>query len=58
MNEIVGKFLLTETFIPEIHIRQPGFTYCTFGPFTKNKERMQKFKETGSSRYIYQKGTS
>ena len=38
----------------EMHLRQPGFTYSVFGPFTKNKERMQKFKETGDSRYIYQ----
>ena len=32
-----------------MHLRQPG---C--GPFTKNKKRMKKFKETGDSRYIYQ----
>ena len=40
--------------MPEMHLRQPGFTYSTFGPFTKNKERIQKFKKTGDSRYIYQ----
>ena len=38
----------------EIHSRQPGFTYSACGPFTRNKERTQKFKETGNSRYIYQ----
>ena len=38
----------------EMHSRQRGFTYSACGPFTKNKERMQKFKETGDSRYIYQ----
>ena len=38
----------------EIHLRQPGFTYSACGPFTKNKERKTKFKETGDSRYIYQ----
>ena len=38
----------------QMHLRQPGFTYSTCGPFTKNKERIQKFKETGDSRYIYQ----
>ena len=38
----------------EMHSRQPGFTYSACGPFTKNKERIQKFKETGDSRYIYQ----
>ena len=55
MNAIVNKFLLAgDKFIPEMHLRQPGFTYSACGPFTKNKERIQKFKETGDSRYIYQ----
>ena len=36
-----------------IHLRQPEFTYSTCGPFTKNK-RIQKFKETRDSQYIYQ----
>ena len=40
--------------MPEKHLRQPGFIYSACGPFTKNKERIQKFKETGDSRYIYQ----
>ena len=40
--------------MPEIHLRQPGFTYSACGPFTKNKERIRKFKETGGSRYTYQ----
>ena len=40
--------------MPEMHLRQPGFTYCACGPFTKNKQRIQKFKETGHSQYIYQ----
>ena len=39
--------------MPEMHLRQPGFTYIGCGPFTKNKERIQKFKQTGVSRYIY-----
>ena len=39
--------------MPQMHLRQPGFTYSTCGPFTKNKERIQKFKETGDSRCIY-----
>ena len=38
----------------EMQLRQPGFTYSVSEPFTKNKERIQKFKETGDSRYIYQ----
>ena len=32
---------------------QPGFTYSACGSFTKNKERIQKFKETGDKKYIY-----
>ena len=36
-----------------MHLRQPGFTYSACGPFTKNKERIQKFKETGDSGCIY-----
>ena len=55
MNEIVNEFLLAgDKFIPEIHLRQPGFTYRACGPFTKNEERIQKLKKTGDSRYIYQ----
>ena len=38
----------------EMHLIQPGFTYSTCRPFTKNKERIKKFKEIGDSRYIYQ----
>ena len=54
MNEIVIKSLLAgDKFMPEMHLEQPGFTYSTYGPFTKNKERIQKFKETGDTSYIY-----
>ena len=53
MNEIVNKFLLAgNKFMPEMHLKQPGFTYSTCGPFTKNEERIQKFKETGDINYI------
>ena len=53
MNEIVNKFLLAgEKIMTEMHLRQPGFAYSACGPFTKNKERTQKFKETGGSQYI------
>ena len=38
--------------MPEMYLRQPGFTYSACGPFTKTKERIQKFKQTGDSRYI------
>ena len=55
MNSIVNKFSLAGvTFMPEIHLRRPGFTYSACGPFTKSKERIKKFKETRDSRYIYQ----
>ena len=54
MNEIVNKFLLAgDKFMPEMHLKQPGFTYSACGPFTKNKERIKKFKETGDATYIY-----
>ena len=51
MNETVDKFLLTENkFISELHLRQPGFTHSACGSFTKLCERIQKFKETTSTR--------
>ena len=40
--------------MPEMHLRQPGFMYSACEPFTKNKNRIQKFRETGYSRHIYQ----
>ena len=47
MNETVNKFLLVgDKFMPEMHLRQPGFTYSACGPFTKNKERIEKFMQT------------
>ena len=47
MNEIVNKFVSAiDKFMPEMNLKQPGFTYSACGPFTKNKERIQKFKET------------
>ena len=54
MNEIVNKFLLAgDKFMPEMHLRQPQFVYSACGPFTKNKERIQKFEETWDTSYIY-----
>ena len=45
MKEIVHKFLLAcDKFIPEMHLKETGFTYSACGPFTKNKERIQIFK--------------
>ena len=61
MDEIINKFLLAgDKYMREMHLRQPaalaktGFTYSACGPFAKNKEKIQKFEETGDSRYIYQ----
>ena len=54
MNEIVNKFLLAgDKFMPEMHLKQPGFIYSACGPFTKNKERIQKFMQTGNTEYNY-----
>ena len=50
----MNKFLLAgEKFMREMHLRQFAFTYIACGPFTKNEERIQKFKGTGDSRHIY-----
>ena len=49
------NFLLAgDKFMPEMHLRQPEFTHSNCEPFTKNKEKIQTFMETGDSRYIYQ----
>ena len=54
MNEIVNKVLLAgDKFMPEIHLKQPGFTYSACGPFAKNKERIEKFMRTGDKNFIY-----
>ena len=55
MNAMVNEDLLPgDKFMPEMHLKQPEFTYSAGRRFTKNKERVSKFKETGGSRYIYQ----
>ena len=54
MNNTINKHLLAgDKFMPEMHLRQPLFTYSACGPFTKHKQRIQKFKETGDTNYIY-----
>ena len=54
INEIVNKFLLTgDKFMPELHLRQLGFTYSTCGLFTKHLERIRKLKEASDLKYIY-----
>ena len=59
INETANKFSSSgDKFIPEMHLKQPAmfdkseFTYSACGPFTKNKERVEEFKETRDSRYI------
>ena len=53
MNKIVKKFLLIgDRFMPELHIKQPSFTYSDCYPFTKNKERTEKFLQTGNVDFI------
>ena len=55
MNEIVNKFLFAgDKFMSEMHLKVPEFAYSSCGPFTKNKERIKRFKGRGDSRYIYQ----
>ena len=54
MNNTINKLLLAgDKFMPQIHLRQPQFTYSACGPFTKHEQRIQKFKETGDTNYIY-----
>ena len=54
MNKVINKFLLAgDKFMPEMHLRQPGFVYSAWSPFTRHKERIKKFKQTGDTRYIY-----
>ena len=55
MNETVNRFLLaTDKFMPEMHLKQLGFTYSAWSPFTKNKEKIEKFMATGNADFIYQ----
>ena len=54
MNNTINKLLLAgDKFMPEIHLRQPQFTYSACGPFTKHEQRIQKFRETGDTNYIF-----
>ena len=53
MNEIVNKCLLVgDKFMPEMHLKQLGFTYSVCGPFTKNKVRIEKFMQTRNTRHV------
>ena len=53
MDEIVNKFLLVgNKFMPEMHLKQPGFTYIVCGLFSKNKERIEKFMQTWNTDFV------
>ena len=55
MNNLINKFLLEENkFMLEMNLGQLIFAFSGCGPFTKNKERIQKYSETEDLRYIYQ----
>ena len=47
------KLLAGDKFMPKMHLKQPGFTYSVCEPFTKNKQRIKKFKETRDTKCIY-----
>ena len=50
----LNKVLLVgDKFMPEMHLKQPDFNYSACGPFTKNKERIEKFMQTGNTDFIY-----
>ena len=50
---MIREILAGDKFMPEMHLRQPQFICSTCGPFTRHKERIKKFKQTGDTRYIY-----
>ena len=46
MSNVINKFLLAgDKFMPEMHLRQPQFTYSACGPFTKHKQRIKSLKK-------------
>ena len=54
MNNVINKFLLAgDKFMPKMHLRRPQFIYSACGQFTKHKQRIRKFNETGDTNYIY-----
>ena len=54
MNKIIKKFSLTgDKLMPELHLKQPGFNYSACGPFTKHRQRIQKFRETSNLKHLY-----
>ena len=53
MNRIINKFLLAgNKFMPELQLKQPGFTYRACRTFTKHRKRVQKFTEKGNLKHL------
>ena len=56
MKKIINKFLLSgEKFMPELYLKQPGLTYTAWGSFNKYWERIQKFREIGNLKHLFNK---
>ena len=54
MNEIVNTLLLAgDKSMPEMHLKQPGFSYSASGPLTKNKEKIEKCMQTENTDFVY-----
>ena len=53
MNGIRNKFLLAgDKYMPEMHLKKPGFTYSACGPFSKSKGRIKKIMQTENPNYF------
>ena len=54
MNKIIHNFLFTgDKFMPQLHLKQPRFTYSACRPFTKHREKVQRFRGTDNLKYLY-----
>ena len=53
MNQIINKFLLAGDEMPEMYLKQPGFTNSACKPFTKNIQTIRKFMQTEDTNYVY-----
>ena len=54
MNKIINNFSLTGVkFMPELHLKQPTLCYSACGPFSRRRERIKKFRETGNLKHLH-----
>ena len=54
MNKVINKVTVNwRKFMPELHLQQSGFTYSACGPFSRHRERIQEFRETGNLKHLY-----